>query len=251
MEPMKNIFLFLCLASSVVATAQPDTLWQQANNNYAAGNYTEAAQNYASLVEQGVQNAALYYNTANAYYKQNDVARAILYYERALALAPSDEDVIYNLEIARLHTIDKIDAVPVFFAVRWLNAVQQSLSADAWGYVSIFAFVATLLCLLFALVRRRGGKKIALVCAIVLFAFSITAMVTAIAAKNSREQHHHAIVMQPVATVKSSPDNSGVDLFILHEGTKVQTIETIGKWTKVKTADGNQGWMPLAAIEAI
>jgi hypothetical protein len=251
---MKKVvwLLFFLVVSTGGISAQPDSLWSNANAQYTEGNYAEAIANYTALIDSnGIVNAQLYYNAANAYYKQNEIAKAILYYEKAIKLAPDDEDILYNLQIAQQHTIDKIDAVPVFFAVRWLRAIPQWATADVWGYWSLLAFAGMLVLLLLVLTGISKHRRTLLTLVLLLFIASLTTLWIAATAKNDAHTHTHAIVMLPVSTVKSSPDNGSTDLFILHEGTKVQTLETIGKWAKVRTADGNQGWLPLNSIATI
>jgi tetratricopeptide (TPR) repeat protein len=204
------------------------------------------------LESNGKVGAALYYNAANAFYKQNEIAKAILYYERALKLDPSNEDARYNLELSNLQIVDKIEPVPQFFLVTWINALRKSLSLDAWAITGLTLF-AVALALMFVVFfsSSAGRKKLAFFTAIVLLALSLFSTYIAVHEKHRFNQHAEAIIFAPVTAVKASPDNSGVDLFILHEGTKVTVLEAIGNWKKIKTADGNQGWLPASVIEAI
>ena len=227
-----------------------DSLWYTANRQYAEGSYSAAAANYAVLMDTfGIANPDLYYNAANVFFKQNEIAKAILYYEKALKLAPNNDDILYNLLIAEQQTIDKIEAVPVFFVIRWLGAIPQWFGADVWGVLSLLTFALMFVCLLLINVGKR--KRTLLIAAGGLLAVSLVTLRIAVEAKNNAEQQTYAIVMLPVTTVKSSPDNSSIDLFILHEGAKLQMMETIGSWVKIKIADGNQGWIPKNSIQAI
>jgi hypothetical protein len=248
----KYFYVIVFCSISVAATAQPDSMWLNANALYTQGRYEDAAKEYATLIDScGIVNADLYYNAANAYYKQNEIARAILYYEKALKITPDDDDVAYNLAIAQQHTIDKIDAVPTFFVVQWLQDIPKWTNADTWGILSLSAF-ALMLALIFIIATgiNRHRKTLATL-AVVMFICSMSALWAATRARQNQVQNTHAIIMLPVSTVKASPDDSSTDLFILHEGTKVQTLETIGKWVKIKTADGNQGWVQRGSVEQV
>ncbi len=248
-----KIFAFIVAASLTLPTfAQVDTLWQKANTLYSEGKYAESAELYVQLEQDGKSSAALYFNAGNAFYKQGEIAKAILYYERALVLSPADEDIRYNLELANLQIVDKIEPVPQFFLVSWIDAIHTALSFDTWAIVGLLLFVAVLALMMLVFfsgsVRR---KKLAFASAIVLLCVSLFSTYIAVHEKRHFEQHAEAIIFVPVTSVKGSPDSTGVDLFVLHEGTKVTILETIGEWKKVKTADGNQGWLPASAIENI
>lgn len=69
--------------------------------------------------------------------------------------------------------------------------------------------------------------------------------------KDEMINRKHAIVFAPTVTVKSSPDASGTDLFVLHEGTNVTVKSTLGEWSEIELEDGNVGWMPSKDIEKI
>jgi tetratricopeptide (TPR) repeat protein len=249
---IKLFCLLLAASLAQPAPAQVDTVWERANGLYAEGKYAESAALYVELEKEGRSSAALYFNAGNAFYKQGEMAKAILYYERALVLAPADEDTRYNLELANLQIVDKIEPVPQFFLVSWIEGLYAALSFDAWAKVGLLLFAAVLGLLLLVFfsgsVRR---KKLAFAAAIVLLCLSLCSTYIAVHEKRRFEQHAEAIIFVPVTPVKGSPDSTGVDLFVLHEGTKVTVLEAIGGWKKVKTADGNQGWLPASAIESI
>ncbi|MDR0566572.1 MAG: tetratricopeptide repeat protein [Prevotellaceae bacterium] len=243
---------FFAATLPLLAVAQADTAWQKANALYAEGKYKDASAAYLQLEESGKASSALFYNAGNAFYKQGETAKAILYYERALRLAPDDEDIRYNLELSNLQIVDKIEPIPQFFVVAWIQAFCNLLDVDTWGIVGISLFAATLMLALVVLFGRTSRrKKAAFALAVACLSLSIVATCVAMREKRYLSSHTEAIVYAPVTSVKASPDAGGVDLFVLHEGTKVSVLETIGSWKKVKTADGNQGWLPTAAIENI
>jgi hypothetical protein len=253
MNTVRKIAAAFCAATlSLLAFAQADTAWQKANALYAEGKYAEASQAYLQLEESGKVNSALFYNAGNAFYRQGEIAKAILYYERALRLAPDDEDTRYNLELANLQIVDKIEPIPQFFVVAWIQSFCNLLDVDTWGVAGASLFAATLtlaLVVLFGRTPRR--KKLSFALAVACLSLSIVATCVAVREKRHINSHTEAIVYAPVTSVKASPDAGGVDLFVLHEGTKVQRLETIGSWEKIKTADGNQGWLPTSVIENI
>ena len=130
--------------------------------------------------------------------------------------------------------------------------MQNWASADRWGKIGIACFLLCLVCLsLFFFSRRRRFKQIGFYSAVVLI---VLVVVTNIFASNQAEEQTNrteASVFSPTVTVKSSPDNSGTDLFVIHEGTKVSVKSTLGDWSEISLEDGNVGWMPSKDIVAI
>ena len=218
--------------------------FEQANAAYNAGNYDSARIVYEKILATDMESLPLYFNLGNTYYKMREYPMAIYYYEKALKLDPSNEEVQANLAIANQAIVDKIEPVPQSFIVRgWRNA-RASLSGDQWAWCSI-AFFALLLFAAFLFLRSRkiGVRKLGFFTGIVfLLAFGLS-VVFAAQLKQSSETQDQAIVMPPTVTVKSSPNEASVDLFVLHEGTKVDILETTDGWSKIKIANGSVGWL--------
>ncbi|MBR3709464.1 MAG: tetratricopeptide repeat protein [Bacteroidales bacterium] len=249
---MKRIALFgfiIALCASGVCQAQLtsvsyDNWYEDGNAAYNEGNYEQALNFYNSIVEAGMESAGLYYNMGNTYYKMKDYPRSILYYEKALKLDPSNEDVRTNLEIANLAIVDKITPIPQSFITKWWNSLGAAFSADGWAWFSIVAFGLLLACLfLFLMSRRIGLRKtgffvgmLTIVCLGLSLFFAFTRQ------KDMRVQDE-AIIMTPTALVKSSPSENSVDLFVLHEGSKVRVMDGANGWNKIKIADGSVGWL--------
>lgn len=244
----------MCLA--LVGMSQTDAgsyenWFQSGNLAYNTGNYDQALAVYNKIIDAGLESAPLYYNMGNTYYKMKEYPMAILYYEKALKLDPGNEDARVNLEIANLAIVDKITPVPQSFIKKGWNGLKSRLSADGWAWVSVAAFGLLLLCLyLFLMSRRMGWRKtgffaglLALLCLGFSVAFAID--------KYLDLQHQdEAIIMTPTVTVKSSPNDSSVDLFVLHEGTKVRLLDNAENWNKVKIPDGSEGWLPASDMIA-
>ncbi|MDR2414150.1 MAG: tetratricopeptide repeat protein [Odoribacteraceae bacterium] len=252
MKKIIFILLVFILRGSDLLAIDARALETEAARAYQEGNHARAAELYNEILETGVESVTLYYNLGNCYYKQNEIARAILNYERALLLDPRDEDVIYNLEMARRATVDKINVLPLFFLVEWYNAVVTALTADQWGYFSVFLFLCFLgaIALFFhatTVAFRKGGFVVALV-ALFLSLSSVW-----FAAKQYRREtvRDQAIVMTPSVVVRGAPDPSGTELYVVHEGLKITVIDSLGQWYNIRLADGNVGWVPRADIESI
>lgn len=133
----------------------------QANEAYEQEDFKKAIELYETALKEQGKSADLYYNLGNAYYKDNHYAEAILNYERALLLSPGDEDVRFNLDMAKSHITDKIEPVETFFLTMWFHSVRDSLSSNAWAVVGIVSFLLIIVCLflLFFYAHRRAEKN--------------------------------------------------------------------------------------------
>lgn len=224
----------------------------RAQQSYDAADYSQAIQLYEAVIEQKGASAALYYNLGCAYYKQKAYARAILNFERCLLLNPGDGDARANLAMAQAQTVDKIESItpPVF--VTWSNALRDCFSAVTW---SRFVIAFFLLFLVFAGVyffgRKRTLRRSGFYLGLLSFALAAIAWFYAGAQADRLRQRDHAIVMDPTVTVRSSPADSGTQLFTLHEGTKVRVRSTLSGWTEIELSDGNVGWLPQSSVEVI
>ena len=244
---MKRYTLFiLLLLFAFMGKAQEsvDVWFEQANAAYNMGNYDSAKIIYEKILATDMESVPLYYNLGNAYYKMHEYPMAIWCYEKALKLDPSNEEVQTNLAIANHAIVDKIEPVPQSFIVKgWRNA-RASLSGDGWAWCSI-VFFALLLVSLFLFLRSRkvGLRKLGFFTGLVfLLAFALS-VVFAAQLKQASTTQDQAILMTPTVTVKSSPNEASVDLFVLHEGTKVSVLDTANGWCKIKIANGSVGWL--------
>ncbi|MCF8231397.1 MAG: tetratricopeptide repeat protein [Bacteroidales bacterium] len=223
-----------------------------ANTAYKNGNYPKAIQYYDSVVEQGYVSAELYYNLGNAYFKDRQLAHAILYYEKALNHDPGNEDIQHNLDMARQMTVDKIEKVPEMFYVKWWRSIYNLFSADWWAYLSVGFFILTLVLTgLFILSRRIVIRKFSFYTGVVTLLITVFSFVLAAQKHHDRTHDKAGIVFEPSVTVKGSPDEDSVDLFVIHEGTKVFITDKLGQWYEIKIANGSVGWLEKDSIKEI
>ncbi len=227
-------------------------IWSDANNRYIEGDYQSSLELYYSLVESDYISASLFYNIANCYYKQGNISKAILYYERSLKLDPSNRDVINNLSIVKLRTTDTIDELPEFFIKTWVRNFNYKFNSNTWSYISlIFLTLSLTLFVLFRFSIKSGVRKFYFFSSVILLCITFLFLGFAVNQKINYNRQDAAIIMQPVVTLRSTPSNSGTTLFILHEGTKINIIENLGEWSRVEIADGRQGWIKKSDIEII
>jgi len=247
------LLMLLPKPSEAAPMSYPDSLWNVGVEAYSAARWDAAAEAWQSLLDAGIRNADLLYNTGNAYLKTGETGRAVLCYERALRLDPSSADVRYNLEYARNMTRDRIDEVPEFILKTWMRKLSYLLPSNTWAVLSLLLFAAMLaMLLLFLLGGSPGARKTGFFTGIVLLLLSLCCFGFSRSQKAESERCDEAIVMKAVSSVKSTPSSeSAKDLFILHEGTKVKILDTVGSWYNISLSDGRQGWISLSDIEII
>ena len=250
---IKILILILGVFWMISLQAQePSELWEKANAFYATEEYDKAISAYEQILHEEQVSAKLYFNLGNAYYKAGDINKAILNYERAKLLAPQDEDIQFNLELANQYVVTKIDELPQPFFTRWKNRIINLFPADSWAVISISAFIFFLGLLgLFLFGRSVAVKRLAFWSGIVLILVSAFSFSFAAQQKKELVKRNQAIVFCPRVTVKSSPAKSGTDLFLLYEGVKVQITDSLNTWKEIKLNDGNEGWLPDSCVVKI
>lgn len=244
--------ILICAGGFAQDSLKVDIRKADADSAYLRSDYATAIQYYEALLQQG-EAAEIYYNLGNSYYKAEDLARAILNYERALLLKPGNEDIRTNLEIARNKTVDKIDAVPEIFFVSWTKSLINSMSIDAWARWGIVFFVLFLFALYFFIFSKQITlKKIGFISSIVCLLFVICTNMFASYQKKTLTDRNTAIVVAPSVTIRSTPNENGTSLFVLHEGSKVYIKDNSMKsWKEIILDDGKVGWISSSDIEII
>lgn len=224
----------------------------EGDSAYMRNDYAAAIQIYESLLKKG-EAAEIYYNLGNSYYKADDIAKAILNYERALLLQPGNMDIRANLEIARSKTIDKVVSVPDIFFVAWTKSLINCLSVDAWAKLGVVLFILSLISFsLFFFSKQIVWKKSGFIAGITFLVFVILSNVFALEQKDELINRNEAIILSPSVTVRSTPSESGTSLFILHEGHKIEIKDnSMREWKEIRLEDGKVGWVPASAIEVI
>ncbi|MBR0259300.1 MAG: BatD family protein [Prevotella sp.] len=246
-KPLTAVLLLLLvpLAAQAVTKAEADSAYVQER-------YQQAAKDYEALLKQGVS-ADLYYNLGNCYYRMDQMTQAVLNYERALLLSPGDEDIRFNLQMARSKTIDKITPESEMFFVTWYRSLVNVMSVDGWARTALVALIIAIVLALFYLFSDRIWlRKIGFFGGILLLLVFLTSNLFAWQQKRNLTQRTGAIVIKSAVNVKSTPSKNGTDLYILHEGTKVTVTDaTMREWRKIRVADGKEGWLEVSEIEVI
>ena len=245
-------FSFVLMILMLIPLSANAITKQNADDEYAKGNYQQAIKDYQEILKTGVS-SEIYYNLGNAYYRTDNITQALLAYERALQLSPGDNDIRFNLQYARSKTIDKITPETEMFFVTWYHSLVNFTSVDRWANTAIVSIVmALLLILVFLFAPQMWARKSGFygsAAFLLLFAF---ANLFAFQQKHELETKQGAIVIAPTVNVKKTPAASGTDVFVIHEGTRVDiTDRGMKQWRGIKLADGREGWLKTSQIEEI
>ncbi|MCQ2142355.1 MAG: BatD family protein [Bacteroidales bacterium] len=247
--------LFLLLPATMnAAESRSEELWQAGVESYSNSQWDDAISSWTAIEQEGLESAELYYNIGNAYFKKTDYAHSIIFYERALKLDPSYKDARANLEFVNSFVQDRIESVPEFVVKTWLRNLCWKASSGVWaGLFLVFLLATVALVVLFLLARGRSGRTWGFFGGIVSLLLAVLFLSLSLWEKSDYEAEDTAIVMVPVTSVKSAPGSESTkDLFVLHEGTKVEVLETVGtSWSKIELSDGRQGWIKANDIEII
>ena len=252
-----GMFGMLSASSSAMAQEAPaksetiQSLKQKADDAYSKGKYLDAIESYEAALKKG-KSANLYYNLGNAYYRTDNVTRAIINYEKARLLAPGDDDIIHNLEVARSKTIDNIQPGEKIFFKVWYEDIKTSMDIDTWATLSLVSLVvALLLFLVYLFVKNMMLRKVAFYLSVALVIVFILGNVFASQLKDYTTNSKCAVIVSPTATAKKTPTEQGADACILHEGTRGDVIDALKGWYEIRLADGTEGWISETDVEVI
>ena len=246
------VVAILLAVGNLTAFAAEESRWEEAAAAYTSADYAAALAGYKAIEAESLVSPDLFYNIANCFFKLGDMPHAILYYEKCLKLAPAHADARNNLDICRQFTLDKIDEIPPFLLVTWMEKVKYACSADAWAWISVaLVLIAAALLLGFRFFRRLGARKVSFIFACIVALFALAALLFSLDEKSDALHSDAAVMIQPVSTIKSSPGDGGKSIFVLHEGTKVELLDSLGDWVKIELSDGRQGWVEESTLEKI
>lgn len=239
-------------ASLVFAQEERSVKFNKGVEYYTASNYQGALDEWLDIYNTGYRSAELYYNIGNAYFKLNNVPGAILFFERARLLKPGDSNINYNLQITRTLVVDKFEEIPELFFVKWYDFLALMLQTNTWAVISIVTFILFLI-LLSVYIYSPGyrTKVLGFWSAMLFLLISVSSLAFTVRNRNLVYNSSEAIIFSPSVNGKSSPDNSGTDLFVLHEGSKVTIEDNVGEWYEIILSDGNKGWVPSNSLTII
>lgn len=249
---MKKLLFIIILCLCYCGFAQNSIVFEKGNKAYNQGLYEEAADYYRSILENGEHSAELYFNLGNTYYKLNEIAPSIYYYEKALVLKPKDEEIKNNLAFAQNMTLDAIEELPQTGLSKLYTTITSKLSFNQWAYLSIvWIFLFVVGYILYYFLSYATQKRVAFIGSFACLFLGILSIIIAYVELDRFKADQPAIVFDNEVIIKSEPNNRSEETFRLHEGAKVSIEETLGDWQKIKIADGKTGWLPTTSIKPI
>ncbi|MEH6745661.1 MAG: tetratricopeptide repeat protein [Maribacter arcticus] len=240
----KKLAIFFSLFTVLLCTAQSNKLFDEATAAYNSGEYEKAIGFYTDILDDGEHSAAVYYNLGNSYYKLNNIAESIYFYEKALLLSPNDEEVKTNLSYAQNMTIDAIDTMPETGLSKLYKSVTGKLTFDQWAYLAIaLIIIFVLLYILFYYANSSTLKRWSFIGSILALFICIIAIVFAFIQRSDFKDLQPAIIFAEESSIKSEPNAISQQVFVIHAGTKVNVLDQLDEWNKIKLADGKTGWI--------
>ena len=251
----KNIIILILLLFSVNGYANQDlqSIKAEADSAYVDENYDRAVELYLQLAQENAKDAHLCYNLGCAYYRLDSIAKSILWFERAALIEPDDDEITYNLDMVRTKTIDRFIPLHEMFFARVYRSVVNTFSSYKWACLGISFFVIFLFALgLYLFTSRMVLRKTGFFSAVLFVVLTIMANVFAYQQLKYAESSMKGVIMDTSVTVKSTPSESGNDLFVIHEGTCVEIQDdSMKEWAQVRLSDGKMGWIEKKTFERI
>jgi tetratricopeptide (TPR) repeat protein len=245
------IITILLLAARVLA-GEPTTDFIAGNEAFKNRHYREAISSYENLLNSGFVNAEIHYNLGCAYYRNGKLGKAILHFEKAALLAPSDKDIQHNLSICRKKVKGEMAEVSGFFIFNWFKNIRSGFGTN------VFASIALVLCwmgfvglAIWLFGKTRVQRKWAFIVGITLVGISLIPFFLAASRNAYQKSSEIAILTEKKTKVKSAPDSAGSEVIEIFEGTKLEIQDKLGDWTKVRLPDGETGWLPNNVFEKI
>lgn len=254
--PLRTIItsasLFLFLLATALSAQTPEMLFRQANEAYQQQEYSRAADLYQQILSRGFESKEVYYNLGNCYYRLNEIGLSVLYYEKALKLDPNDPDIQFNLDLTRLRVVDRVEMPPRFFLFEWWDSLKSFYSVtQLTRLVAILFIISITLVVTWLFVRRDRIRRSVLTLSVIFGLSTVFWSYILIDQARAMVSNRQAVVLVPSVTVMSAPDEASTDMFILHEGVKVQLDEQRGDWVQISLPDGKSGWMKFEVLGII
>jgi hypothetical protein len=237
-------YAILCALFISSAFAQSDAEFTKANQAYAQGHFKEAISNYEALVRAGQWSANLFYDLGNAYFRTGDFGRAILNYERALALERHHPEAAANLQIAR----DEARALEL--QQSWLERHLQFASVNQYciaAAIAVWLAIFAVVILIFA--RRKSATMIAIL--IFCLLISSVAIYAVYTLEHGTNGSALAIVTGKEVQARLATADTANSVLALPPGSEIKILSTRGDWIYAALPNNLHGWIPARNAEQV
>lgn len=263
MKRLNILILMLISAFPIMLANHVQSNIEKADSAYLNDEFIKALSLYQDIEKNHGVSSELYYNIGNCQYRMKNIGKAILYYERALNLDPSNDDARNNLELVKAKANISTNVDEANIIVKMFNDAGNIMTSDGWAICAIIIFIIFIIAIgAYIFTTSVIIKKIGFFGGIILLVFDIIANYYAFSLKNKVEQHQYAIITTPSAVLSTSPripKDKTEEAFILNEGTKVMIIDSIdnnyggkvSKWYDVKANDSHRAWINKENIDII
>lgn len=249
---MKKIILFLFLVSLSLGYSQNENLFNEATEFYNNAEYSKAIENYKQILENGEHSASLYFNLGNSYYKLNSIGPSIYYYEKALLLSPNNQEIKENLRFAQNMRLDAIEEVPTTEISKIYKSAVGMFSYDGWAYLAVaLVFLFVLAYMAYYFLSAANQKRAAFISGIFSLVLGVLCILMAYLNQQQNKTDDPAIVFAKEVNVNSEPNANSNAVFTIHEGTKVNILDELNDWRRIRIADGQTGWLLASEIKPL
>ena len=249
---MKKIAFLICLLTFTFGFAQNEALFNKATELYNDGHYSEAIDNYRQILDNGQHSASLYFNLGNCYYKLNAIGPSIYYYEKALILDPGNAEIQNNLAFAQNMRLDAIEEMPKTEVSRIYSSVVGMFTSDQWAYLAVGLILLFVLAYMaYYLLRSANQKRAAFISSMLSLALCLICVLFAYLNHQQNKNDDPAIVFAKEVNVNAEPNANSSTVFTIHEGTKVNVLDELDQWRRIRIADGQTGWLQVDSIKKI
>jgi len=234
------IVIIACFLCSPVWTCSLDNV----EVAYKRHDYQSAIDQLNKQLKDGCASFSVYYNLGNSHLQLDDIGNAILNYERALKIRPTDKDIQYNLHTANLRKVDQFKPVSSLPLLNEYKTLRDRFNSEFWGFLSIGTmalFVVLLLCWMF--LSNRKFKKWSFICSFPVLIATVLFVLTAIQRSNIEHGRNYAIVTHVEAPLQRSPDTKSPPTRQVHAGTKMRILNRTGVYNRVELPNGERGWL--------
>ena len=252
MRKILMLFLVSFFHCFVAFGQEKDTTFENANAAYNAGQFEKAVMLYKQILESGQHSAELYFNLGNSYYRLNQVGESIFYFEKAKQLQPTDEDINVNSSFAQNMAIDAVEVLPKSQVTQLKDSIIELFSQEGWAYfIVLLAWLLVLFWGLYLWNKIPFIKRTFFVFSLVLALFLIGSLFIAVIKSANTADTTYGILFNEKMEVWAEPNSRAEVLFLLHEGTKVQMLDELQDWQKIRIANGSEGWIKNAKVRSL